>query len=147
MRKGPLGEGVRRQLYATILAACWYQRYSLLEIEIWLTGAMSMIRWEFTRNKLFIAHRGSNYPALVVDSSHPYFHVWSTEAKIGREQARRLYLENAKQVGLSQEPTIQEVRDLFKKIDLELPLGYADSDIANLINMALRPSNPYASAS
>ncbi|MFD0477655.1 hypothetical protein ACFQ0B_62805 [Nonomuraea thailandensis] len=57
------GEGTQLEIFATILAACWWkQRYPPLEIHVALSAHMSIFRWDMTQDCLIVTERGPGSP-------------------------------------------------------------------------------------
>ncbi|MFI9237305.1 hypothetical protein [Streptomyces sp. NPDC053079] len=139
------GDGTRRELFATILAACWHQqRYRLMDLSIGLSSVMTTFRWDLSSTSLVITQRGPRFPAMVVRRGRSYYDSWNTELHESLKQARRLPLERAAGVPLSQSPTADEVRDLFRALDVRLPDEYEDHDLLDIAQKAVRESDPYA---
>lgn len=137
-------ERVRKESYATILAACWYrQQYSLLDVDIGLSAQMTRFRWDLSDRYVVMTQEDDRGSAMVFDSGKFYYDCWSTELQLSREQSRRVPIELAMDVPLSTEPTPDEVRRLFMVLGLPLPESFADPDAKAIIQKALNPLNPY----
>ncbi|MEV7965258.1 hypothetical protein AB0O34_04665 [Sphaerisporangium sp. NPDC088356] len=140
-------DGTRRELYATIIAACWHQqRYELLDIEIGFSSVVSTFRYELSSRYLFISQRGPDFPATVLTGDTLALDCWGTELHASLQQARTLYVKQAKDVLLSDSATAEEVRALFSRLDMSLPQEYTDGDVEEIVNMALGASDPYQQA-
>lgn len=134
----------RKESYATILACCWYrQQYSLLDVDIGLSSTMTRFRWDMSDRYVVMTQENDRGSALVFDSGKFYYDCWSTELQLSRDQARRVPIELAMDVPLSDEPTTEEVRRLFMVLGLPLPDGFTDTDTKAIIQKALNPMNPY----
>ena len=59
------------------------------------------------------------------------------------KQARQVHLDQAGELQLSDEPTIEETRELFTLLELGLPSSFSERDVTDLIRKALRAKNPY----
>lgn len=137
-------ERVRKESYATVLAACWYlQQYSMLDIDIGLSSNMTRFRWDLSDKYVVMTQEDDRGAALVFDSGKFYYDCWTTELQMSREQARRVPIELAADVPLSAEPTTEEVRRLFLVLGLPLPEDFTDTDLKAIIQKALHPMNPY----
>lgn len=137
-------ERVRKEAYATILAACWYrQQYSLLDVDIGLSSTMTRFRWDLSDRYVVMTQEDDRGSALIFDSGKFYYDCWTTELQLSREQSRRVPIELAMDVPLSEEPTAEEVRRLFMVLGLPLPEGFTDTDTKAIIQKALNPKNPY----
>ena len=135
-------DGTRLELFATILAASWYQaRFQLVDIDIALSATVSTFRWELSSSSLVITQRGPRFPALVVRSGQLYYDCWSTELRTSFQQARRVPMERARDTSLSVEPTVAEARALFSSLAVELPSEYTDEEVAEIIRKALHDEN------
>ncbi|MFG2003321.1 hypothetical protein ACGFNU_29580 [Spirillospora sp. NPDC048911] len=76
-------DGTRRELYATVLAACWYQqRYELLDIDVRLSSTFSLLRYELTESCLIITQRGPEFPATIIDCGTPTYDCWESELHV-----------------------------------------------------------------
>jgi hypothetical protein len=135
-------EETRAELFATILAACWYHvKFRLLDVEIGLSSAVTTFRWELSSKSMIMTQRGPRFPAMMIESSHPYYDCWNAELRISHQQARRVPIEKAFDALLSPEPTVAETRDLFAKLGLGLPGEYEDVQVSEIIRKALRDEN------
>ncbi|MFF3223556.1 hypothetical protein ACFYV7_12255 [Nocardia suismassiliense] len=139
------GKGTQIELYATILAVCWYKQRlrQFLDIEIALTSSVSMFRWDMSSRYLIVTQRGPRFPAMIVQRGQPYYDSWRTELQTSFHECRRVPIERAPRVPLDQEPTVAEVRTLFEVLGLDIPDDYDDADVQVIIEKALRDSNPF----
>ncbi|RAY16452.1 hypothetical protein DPM19_06165 [Actinomadura craniellae] len=134
----------RKESYATILAACWNrQRFNMLDIDIGLSSVMTTLRWDLSAGCVVITRDDPRGPALVVDSEKFYYGWCSAELQNSLDQARRVPIEQARAVELSDEPTVDEVRRLFTALGVALPGTYGDRDVVDITRRALRPRNPF----
>jgi hypothetical protein len=148
---GPDGTGetwtvqrTRKESFATVLAACWYrQRYPFLTIEVGLSKVMSTLRWDLSSQSMIMTQDNPSHPALMFAKGKPYYRAYSRELVASFRQARRIDLDKANELQLSDEPTVEEIRKLFSMLELELPRSFTDRDIADVITKALRAKNPY----
>jgi hypothetical protein len=136
-------KGTQVELFATIVASCWWkQRYPSLEIAVALSPTMTLFRWDMTQNRLLITQRGPSFPALMINEGRFYYDYWRNELQEHFNQARELLLRNA--CPLSERPTVDEVRELFSRLQLELPDNFTDNDVKDIIKQAVNAENPYA---
>ncbi|HYS38958.1 MAG TPA: hypothetical protein VEO01_25365 [Pseudonocardiaceae bacterium] len=134
--------GTQHELYATILASCWWQqRYRLLKINIGLSKTMTTFRWDLTSESLIITERGPRFPAMLIESGRFYYDYWRSELDVSFTQARRVEIDLAPL--LSELPTVAEVRDLFSAVGVDVPENYTDKDIQEIIGKAIDAENPY----
>lgn len=134
----------RKESFATVLAACWYrQRYPFFTIEVGLSKVMSTFRWDLSAQSVIMTQDNLSHPALIFTKDKPYYRAYSRELVASFRQARRIDLDKANELQLSDEPTIEEIRKLFSMLELELPRSFTDRDIADVITKALRAKNPY----
>ncbi|NUW34390.1 hypothetical protein HTZ77_23550 [Nonomuraea sp. SMC257] len=135
---------VRKESYATILAAFWYrQRYGLLDIGVGLSATMTTFRWDLSATRLLMTVEDPNR-AMTALAGTFFYENCDTELRLSFEQARRVPLEKYKKVPLSDEPTVEEVQDLFERIGVPLPRSYNEHDVVDIARKALRALNPYA---
>ncbi|MEU7833064.1 MULTISPECIES: hypothetical protein [unclassified Nonomuraea] len=134
---------VRKESYATILAAFWHrQRYGLLDIGIGLSSTMTTFRWDLSATRLIMTVEDPNR-AMTALADTFYYENCDTELRLSFEQARLVPLEMYKKVPLSDEPTVEEVQELFTRISIPLPRSYDDRDVVDIARKALRARNPY----
>ncbi|GAA2281585.1 hypothetical protein GCM10010149_27520 [Nonomuraea roseoviolacea subsp. roseoviolacea] len=135
---------VRKESYATILAAFWHrQRYGLLDIGVGLSATMTTFRWDISATRLLMTVEDPNR-AMTALAGTFFYENCDTELRLSFEQARRVPLEKYKKVPLSDEPTVEEVQDLFERIGVPLPRSYNEHDVVDIARKALRALNPYA---
>ncbi|MFI6905600.1 hypothetical protein ACIBKY_30355 [Nonomuraea sp. NPDC050394] len=134
---------VRKESFATILAAFWHrQRYGLLDIGVGLSSTMTTFRWDLSASRVIMTIEDPNR-AMTALAGTFYYESCDTELRLSLEQARRVPLESYKHVPLSDEPTVEEVQELFRGIELPLPRTYNDRDIVDIARKALRAKDPY----
>lgn len=134
----------RKESYATILAAFWHrQRYGLLDIEVGLSSTMTTFRWDLSSSRLIMTVEDPNM-AMTALAGTFYYENSDTELRLSFEQARRVPLEMYKRVPLGDEPTIEEVQELFDGIGVPLPKTYNGRDVVDIARKALRALDPYA---
>ncbi len=137
-------ERTRKESFATVLATCWYrQRFPFLKIELGLSGVMTTFRWDLSSRSVIMTQEDPTAPAMVIENGKPYYRAYSRELVASFNQARRVPLDQAGDLQLSDEPTVEETRKLFSVLDLELPRSYSDRDVSELVVKALRARNPY----
>ncbi|MEV0619883.1 hypothetical protein AB0I81_41650 [Nonomuraea sp. NPDC050404] len=136
---------VMKESYATVLAAFWHrQRYRLLDIEVGLSSTMTTFRWDLSTTRLIMTVEDPNM-AMTALADTFYYENCDTELRLSFEQARRVPLEMYKKVPLGDEPTIEEVQELFERIGVPLPRTYNGRDVVDIARKALRAVNPYQS--
>ncbi|WP_236003704.1 hypothetical protein [Nonomuraea antri] len=135
----------RKESYATILAAFWHrQRYGLLDIAVGLSSTMTTFRWDLSATRLIMTVEDPNR-AMTALAGTFYYENCDTELRLSFEQARKVPLDMYKRVPLSDEPTIEEVQELFEKIGMPLPKSYNGRDVVDVARKALRAVDPYGS--
>jgi hypothetical protein len=131
------------ELYATILAACWWQqRYPRLKIAVGLSSTMTIFRWDMTQSCMVMTERGPRFPAMMIEEGRFYYDYWRNELDESFNQARPVPLSQAPM--LSDVPTQEETRELFIRLGLRLPDTYSDADVARVVKHAVDADNPYA---
>jgi hypothetical protein len=137
-------ERTQRESYATIVACCWHrQRYELLDVKIGLSRVMPTLRWDLSASGLLITQGDPRRPALYVERGKLLYDYLYTELRTSLEQARSLPLDRTRDIELGDPPTLEEVRRLLQALDMPLPSSFTDSDVADVINRALRAENRY----
>ncbi|WP_088795889.1 MULTISPECIES: hypothetical protein [unclassified Streptomyces] len=135
-------ERTRQESYATVLAACWHkQRLDVLEIDVHLSSVVPTLRFDLTDSCLIITQDDLRRVNLLVDRGRPLYDYYLTELHQAREQAVALDLHRA--APLSDEPTVDEARQLFERLDLALPSTVTDTEVGEIIEKALHAENPY----
>ncbi|WP_194814016.1 hypothetical protein [Nocardia sp. XZ_19_385] len=139
-------DGTQRELFSTILAACWYQQqYARLAIEIRLSSSYTLARYELAADKLILTQRGPGFPATVVHRDTPTYDCLEKEVDVSWKQARQVPLQAVKQeLTLSPRPTPDEVKRVFATLALPLPATWNDAVLTELSDMALASPDPYA---
>jgi hypothetical protein len=139
------GERTRLESYATVLAAGWYrQRYSLLEIEVALSDRVTTVRFDLAPACLVVTQEDPHNPALIFRNNSFFYHCYGTELRMSFEQARKVPFEAAGHVILGDEPTANEVRDLFAALRMELDPAYSDETLELMVQKAIHAPNPYS---
>ncbi|NAS20469.1 hypothetical protein GT755_02085 [Herbidospora sp. NEAU-GS84] len=134
---------VRKEAYATILAASWYRRHNdFLTVRVGLSSTMTTCRWDMSASRVIVTREDPTAPALVAYQGKLYYSWCETELNSSYAQSRRLPVENVLMVPLSDEPTVEEVRELFEVLGLSLD-ALDDSEVADVTRRALRPAEPY----
>ncbi|SDG03817.1 hypothetical protein SAMN05421505_101181 [Sinosporangium album] len=133
----------RKESYATVLAAFWHrQRYGLLDIAVGLSSTMTTFRWDLSSHSLVMTVEDPNRAMFALAGTF-YYECSDTELRTSLEQARRVPMERYRSVPLSNEPTIEEVLELFERVGLPLPKSYTDHDVVSITRKALRAKDPY----
>jgi hypothetical protein len=148
---GPDGTGelwtldrTRKESFATILAGCWYrQRFTFLTIAVGLSPIMSTYRCDMSSSSLIITQEDPHSPAMMIEAGKPYYRAYSRELLASLDQARMVPIDVARDVPLSDEPTVDETRKLFTGLDIQLPKSFTDRDVSDVIRKAIQPRNPY----
>jgi hypothetical protein len=137
-------ERTRKEAFATVLAACWYrQHFAFLTIDVGLSSIMTTFRWDLSSRCLIMTQEDPAGPSLMFDKDKPYYRAYSRELMASFKQARPVLVDKAKDLTLSEEPTIAETRKLFSALNLDLPRSYNDDDVSEIIAKAIRAKNPY----
>lgn len=134
----------RKEAFATILAACWYrQRFTFLKIDVGLSKVMSTFRWDISSNWVIMTQEDAAAPALLFEKGKPHYRAYSRELMASFEQTRHVDVGRARDLRLSDEPSVEETRKLFAVLDLDLPGSFTDRDVADIVRRAIQPKNPY----
>ncbi|MBE1591873.1 hypothetical protein ACFPOI_15100 [Nonomuraea angiospora] len=141
--KGWTSLGTRKDVYSTILAACWYRQHNsqLLELRIGLSRTISLFRCDLTKHNLVITQRGPEFPGLAIPQNSPHYNPWSIELHNSLDQTKLLDVAKAPQ--LSARPTVDETRQLFERLGIPLTEEFRDSDVADIARGALNRIDPY----
>jgi len=134
----------RKEAYATVLAACLYRRrYRLLDIEVRLSSAMTTFRWDLSSDSVVITQEDFNAPAMVVPRGTFFYDRWYTELQTSADQAYRVPIERVADLQWADEPSIEDARRIFARLDLELPSTFEDRAVGEIVQKAINARNPY----
>ncbi len=134
----------RKELFATILAACWYrQRNSLLDIDVRLSPVMTTFRWDLSAQWIMMTEEDPHAPALLAEKGSFYYDRWHTELMASLDQARSVPIGADGVVSLDDAPTVDQTRRLFEGIGTPLPRSFTDRDVTDIVQRALKARNPY----
>jgi hypothetical protein len=137
-------ERVQRESYATIVACCWYrQRYELIDVQIGLSQVMPTLRWDLSSDCLIVTQESALKPGLLIEHGKLFYTYMQTELRKSLEQAKPVPLDLARNIALSDKPTTDEVRRLFRALTMPLPTSITDYDIQDIITRALHAENLY----
>ncbi|MEY9941569.1 hypothetical protein [Streptacidiphilus sp. MAP5-3] len=133
----------RKEACATVLAACWYRQWTNeMEIDVYLSSVAPSLRFDLSDSCLVITQDDPRRISLRVDRDRALYDYYVTELRLSCDQARRLDLKAPEQ--LSQEPTVSEVQQFFRAVDLPLPMSWSDAEVREIVDRALHPENPYS---
>lgn len=79
---------------------------------------------------------------MIIESGRPYYDCWNTELLTSFGECRNVPIEQALKIPLD-EPGINEVRQVFRSLNLDLPEDYQDADIETIIEKAVQDTNPF----
>jgi hypothetical protein len=134
----------RKESYATVLAACWYQRrFSFVSIEVGLSSVMTTFRWDMTPHRLILTQEDPQFPAMMLEPGKKYYEIYSRELMTSLRQCRPVPMNRMDHIELSDEPTIDETRKLFIELELPLPSTFTDRNVAEIVSKAIQAKNPY----
>jgi hypothetical protein len=137
-------ERAQRESYATIVACAWHrQRYELLDVQIGLSRVMPTLRWDLSADCLIVTQESRHKPAMLVEHGKLLYTYMQTELRQSLEQARPVPLEVARHAALSDQPTCDEIRRLFRALNMPLPSSITDQDVRDIIARALHAENMY----
>jgi hypothetical protein len=135
---------VRKESYATVFAACWYQRrFSFVTIEVSLSSVMTTFRWDMTPHRLIITQEDPQFPAMMLEPGKYYYEIYSRELMASLRQCRQVPVSRLDHIELSDEPSVDETRKLFTDLDLPLPRAFTDRNVAEIVTKAIQAKNPY----
>lgn len=141
--KGWTSLGTRKDVYATILNACWHrQRNSqILDLTIGLSRTLSLFRCDLSAHNLVITQRGPEFPGLAIPYESPHYNLWSLELHTSLNHTRLLPVSRA--TPLSHRPTAEEARGLFAALGIPLGEEFTEVDVAEIVRSALDRTDPY----
>ena len=132
-------ERVRKEVYATVLAACWHrQRFrNFLTVELGLSRVVSTFRWDLSASCVILTQEDSPSPSLIFDNDRPHYRALDRELVASFSQARRVPVERADPLRLAETPTTEEVRRLFAALELDLPSSFSERDVTEIVRKAV----------
>lgn len=134
----------RNEAYATILACAYYRQTApFVKLDLALSERASALRWDLSSRCVVQTQEDPNDPALMLVNGHPLYTNTQRELRLSFDQARKVPLEDAEDVRLSEEPTHDEVRQLFERLQLGLPTSVTQAQVGDIIRRALHARNPY----
>jgi hypothetical protein len=130
----------QEELYATILAACWYrERFDQRNIRIGLTNIMSTFRYDMSEGSLIITQDDGN-SSLFIPQDSSFYRRFKAELSRSLDQARQVPLERAGGILIAAVPTSNDASRVFEALDLSLD---PTLDLDRIIQRALHAPNPY----
>ena len=138
-------ERTRKEAYATILAAYWYrQRNDLLMVEVGLTDKMTTFRWDMSSTAVIQTQESAAGQALLFAHGKTYYQYWRMELERSFAQTRHVRIGGAGAVAVGEEPSVDEVTELFEALEVPLPLEFGPREVSEIIVKALDPPNLYS---
>ena len=133
------GERVRKEVYATILAACWHRQRlrNLLTVEIGLSRVVSTFRWDLSASCVIMTQEDSPSSSLVFDNGRAHYRAFDRELVASFNQARRVHVDRADTLRIAETPTTEEVRRLFAALALDLPTSFSERDVTEIVRKAV----------
>ena len=138
---------VRKESYATILAAAYYREsHGLLDIQLGLSATMSLFRYDLASPYIIIIQEDGTAPALEASSGTYFYNSYLNELRLSFDQSRKLDLERANGISLSAgaEISTREVSRLFQALGVPLDDAFHENEIRSMIQKAFNPVNLYA---
>ena len=119
---------MRKEVYATVLAACWHrQRFrNFLTVEIGLSRVVSTFRWDLSASCVILTQEDSPSPSLIFDNDRAHYRALDRELVASFNQARRVPVERADPLRPAETPTTEEVRRLFARSTSTCPAPSAN---------------------
>ncbi|WP_067825618.1 hypothetical protein [Nocardia inohanensis] len=137
-------ERIRRQCFATVLAAYWHARLSeFLTIDLAVSSGTTTFRWDLSASGVIMTQRNPTTPALFFERGKPHYQDFTRELAVSFRQARQIPLGYRGDLTPPAEPSLEQVRRLFVQLALPLPTSYTDRDVDEIVRYALRPENPF----
>jgi hypothetical protein len=135
-------ESVRRDLCATLLAACIYSETEPLTITVGLKRTMSILRYDLSDTRLVITKEGRSDPAICCPSESFYFDAYLEDLRWGLKQAR--HVDISKVTIPSRGFDLESARDAFRAMDVYLAMLDDDAVLEDVIAEATSKNHPYA---
>jgi hypothetical protein len=135
-------ESVRRDLYATLLAACVYSDTEPLTVTVGLKQTMSILRYDLSDTRLVITKEGRADPAICCPSGSFYFDAYLEDLRWALKQTRHV------DVTTVSVPTDgfdrASARAAFRAMDVYTDLLDQDSVVDQVLAEAASRVHPYA---
>lgn len=137
--EGWSAERVRKEVYATVLAACAArQRYrNVLTVEVAFTRVMSTLRWDLSEGCVILTPEDGSGSSLVFESARSHYRALDRELVASFNQARRVPVDRADEINLGDPPSTEDVRRLFTAVGLPLPSTFSERDVVEIVGMAV----------
>lgn len=133
---------VRAEAAASVVAAVWYRQHEYLDVELGLSRAVSVLRYDIASDLAILTNEDREIPALLVRSESPLYKAFVSEVqqsvtrgRVRVEQARDLP-PRAEDVGV--EESLGALEDLGIRLD-----GVPDEVLADLPSLAFKRRDPY----
>jgi hypothetical protein len=135
-------ESVRRDLYATILAACTYNETEPLTVTVAVKSNMSILRYDFSDSRLVITKEGKTDPAICCPAESFYFDAYLEDLRWSIKQSRHmdLSLVAVPANGFS----CESARGAFQALDIYTSTLNNDEFVTAVINEARSRDHPYS---
>jgi hypothetical protein len=135
-------ESVRRDLYATLLAALTYNVREPLTVTVGLKRTMSILRYDLSDSRLVITKEGRSDPAIACPGGSFFYDAYLEDLRWGLKQARHVDLTKAvvPTAGFDR----QSARTALEAIGVYTPILDDDAAVDAVIAEASSREHPYS---
>lgn len=127
---------VQRDLYATLLAVCWYrEQYDWLEIRLTLASVYHSERFDISRDVAVLTVDDRAFPCHLIRRHSSLYGHYRNQLRESFDQGREVPLRLGRGV-LSAAPSAAEVGTLFRALGLPGGALFAADDLADVIRKA-----------
>lgn len=134
---------VRRELYATILTVIVLKsEVPLLRIKLGLASSYSSFRYDLSSHLVVITNEDPRFPAIKADKEHHFYGVYQEEIRMSFDQTKIIPKEKLPSIEKSKLNSGNAIEAL-KTLNLFIE-ELTDEDLEKIIEMTLKPHNPYA---
>lgn len=138
-------ERTRKEAYATILAAYWFRQHNeLLSVEVGLSSKMTTFRWDMSSSAVIQTQESAAGQALLFSHGKTYYQYWRMELERSFAQAKPVPIGSADAVQIGEEPSVDEVTELFEALGVPLPSGFGPREVSEIVVKALDAPNLFA---
>ena len=135
-------DSVRRDIYATLLAAQTYHEKEPLTVTVALKQRMSILRYDLSDSRLVITKEGRNDPAIACPAGSFHYEAYLEDLRWGLKQARPIDLRQA-----TVPPTgfdRNSAREALRAMGVYTAALDADSLVDSILAEALSQEHPYS---
>ena len=114
----------------------------MLRISLGLADSYSSFRYDLSSHLVVITNEDPRFPAIKADKEHHFYGVYQEEIRMSFDQTKIIPKESLPSIEKS-ELNKETAVEALKELNLFIA-DLTDEDLEEIIEMTLRPNNPYA---